>query len=107
MNCSRGITEGCMKGVTSSLGPEGEGEFHPADKGPHLGYCWWERRKASSSRRERHRLNTAQRALTTVANAHSEPHQMPLDCGVSSAPSFMHEGPEGQQRPGTFPRRCI
>lgn len=51
MNCSQGIREGCMKGVTSSLGPEGEGEFHPADKEPHLGYCWWKRRKASSSRR--------------------------------------------------------
>lgn len=71
MSCSRGIREGCVKGVTSSLGLEGEVESHAADKGPHLGCCWWGRRKASPSRRERH-----WRSLTTVAKAHLE---APLD----------------------------
>lgn len=72
MSCSQGVREGCMRGVTSSLGLEGEVEFHAADKGPHLGCCWQGRRKASPSRRERHRLNTAWRSLATVAKAHSE-----------------------------------
>ena len=73
-----------MRGVTSSLGLEGEVEFHAADKGPHLGCCWRGRRKASPSRRERHRLNTAWRSLTTVAKALSEAPLGAPDRGVSS-----------------------
>lgn len=48
MSCSRGIREGCVKGVTSSLGLEGEVESHAADKGPHLGVLLVGKKKSFS-----------------------------------------------------------